>query len=77
MSRINIIRETSFLLIAYMLADGLVCLVLALLITTRNPSAETGYVNAAVFSCMFLCAFGARRLAQRTHARPKCPPHKI
>jgi hypothetical protein len=63
MSRINIIRETSFLVTAYMLADGLVCLVLALLITTRTPSAETGYVNAAVFSCLFLCAFGAQTRA--------------
>ena len=54
MSRINIIRETSFLPVAYMLADGLVSLVLALLITTKNASPETGYVNAAVFSCLFL-----------------------
>lgn len=54
MSRINIIRETSFLPVAYMLADGLVSLVLALLITTKNLSPETGYVNAAVFSCLFL-----------------------
>ena len=54
MSRINVIRETSFLPAAYMLADGLVALVLALLITSKNASAETGYVNAAVFSCLFL-----------------------
>lgn len=53
-SRINVIRETSFLPAAYMLADGLVSLVLALLITTKNASPETGYVNAAVFSCLFL-----------------------
>jgi hypothetical protein len=72
MSRINIIRETSFLVTAYMLADGLVCLVLALLITTRTPSAETGYVNAAVFSCLFLCAFGAHTRA-RAPSRPYAP----
>ena len=54
MSRIQVIRETSFLPAAYMLADGLVALVLALLITTKNPSAETGYTNAAVFSCLFI-----------------------
>ena len=54
MSRIHIIRETSFLSVAYMLADGLVALVLALLVTTKNPSRETGYVNAAVFSYLFL-----------------------
>ena len=53
-SRINVIRDTSFLPVAYMLADGLVALVIALLITTKNASPETGYVIAAVFSCLFL-----------------------
>ena len=71
MSRINIIRETSFLPAAYMLADSLVSLVLTLLIITRNPSAETGYVNAAVFSCLFLCEFGARRSSPALRPRKK------
>ena len=53
MARLHVIRGTSFFLPAYTLSDGIVSIVLGLLVTSKVGQA-TGYVNAFVFSCLFI-----------------------
>ena len=53
LARAHVVRESSFLLPAYTLTDGLVAVVVVLLVLTRQASEVTGFVNCFVFTCLF------------------------
>jgi hypothetical protein len=54
LARAHVVRESSFLLPAYTLTDGLVAVVVVLLVLTRQASEVTGFVNCFVFTSLFL-----------------------